>query len=135
MNIRKISIVSFLVSALALLIMILTLNEIGLPLLSDYKSAFIVLWIIGFSMSVLAGIRDNPDGEFTISRPVMIPLMILGFLTVPLLILVLFDVPFPFLTLKRERFIALSLIIIAKWILVHVHNFVDNTDYFPHVKN
>jgi heme O synthase-like polyprenyltransferase len=119
---KKIEIVSYLISALALVVIILTLTEIGFPLLSEYTSAFYILWIIGFAMSALAGIRDNPDGNFTMTKTVMIALMILGFLTLPLLIVVFFKIP---LGQVKDLFIVLSAIIILKWVIVHLYNFTE----------
>ena len=122
MSLTRVSIISYIVSAIAILVMVLTLGEGNLPILGDYKSAFFVLWIIGLSMSVIAGTRDNPDGEFTIPKPVMYPLMVLGSITVPLLILELLNISLPLLSQSKERFIALSLLIIIKWVLVHGYN-------------
>jgi hypothetical protein len=123
LNTKFVSIISNIVSVVALLVIFLTLSEGNFPLVSSYNSAFFVLFVIGFSMSVLAGIRDNPDGEFTIPKPFMIPVMIFGFLTVPLLILEIFNISLPILVNSKERFIALSLIIIVKWILIRSYNF------------
>ena len=119
MDITKISIISYIVSALALSVIILTLYNMGFPFLSDYKSAFIVLWVIGLFLSILAGARDNPEGKFTLNRYVMISLMILGILTLPLLIIVVLDISF---ATVRDLFIVLSAIIILKWVITHLHN-------------
>ena len=62
----RVSIISICVSVIAFLVMILTLSGTTLPILSDSGSAFLVLWVLGFSMSVLSGARDNPGGEFTL---------------------------------------------------------------------
>ncbi|MHA2105901.1 MAG: hypothetical protein ACW981_20945 [Candidatus Hodarchaeales archaeon] len=121
----NIKIISYIVSIIALVVIFLTLAETNFLVFSDYKASFIVLWIIGLSMSVLAGIRDNPDGEFTMQKFVMIPLMTLGFITLPLLIVVFFEISIPFLQAK-ELFIGLATIIILKWVMVHTYNFMKH---------
>ena len=119
MDTRKISIISHFVSALALAIIVLTLYNLTFPFLTDYKIAFIILWIIGLIMSMLAGTRDNPGGKFTLNKYVMIILAIFGVATLPLFVIVVFDISF--LTL-RDLFIALSVIIILKWLITHIYN-------------
>lgn len=119
---NKIGLLSYIVSALAVIVILLTLTEIGFPLLSDYTSAFYILWIIGFAMSVLAGIRDNPDGNFTMAKPVMIALMILGALNLPLLFIVFFKIPS---AQVKDLFVVLSGIIVLKWVIVHSYNITE----------
>jgi uncharacterized membrane protein YiaA len=116
MNTRKLSIISYLVSALALLVIILTLSNAGLPFFSDYKGAFIVLWILGLFMSMLAGIRDNPEGKIIVNKYVMMSLMILGLLTLPLLVIVVLDIP---IAQASDLFLILVAIIILKWVITH----------------
>ena len=118
----RVSTISLLVSVLALAVMILTLNETNLPLLSDFGSAFLVLWIIGFSMSVFAGARDNTDGEFTLPKQIWVPLSILGVLSGVLLIMAILDVGFLIIDTQADRFVLLSVFIILKWLLVHIYN-------------
>jgi hypothetical protein len=119
MDTKKISIISYFVSALALAIIVLTLYNLTFPFLTDYKIAFIVLWIIGLIMSILAGTRDTPGGKSTLNKNVMIILAIFGVATIPLLAVVVLDISF--LTL-RDLFIALSVIIISKWLITHLYN-------------
>ena len=119
MDTRKISIISHFVSALALAIIVLTLYNLTFPFLTDYKLAFIVLWIIGLIMSILAGTRDTPGGKSTLNKNVMIILAIFGVATIPLLAVVVLDISF--LTL-RDLFIALSVTIILKWLITHLYN-------------
>lgn len=118
----RVSTISLLVSVLALAVMILTLNETNLPLLSDFGSAFLVLWIIGFSMSAFAGARDNTDGEFTLPKQIWVPLSILGVLSGVLLIMAIFDISFLIISTQADRFVLLSIFIILKWLLVHIYN-------------
>ncbi len=119
MDTKKISIISYFVSALALAIIVLSLYNLTFPFLTDYKIAFIVLWIIGLIMSVLAGERDNPGGKFTANKYVMRILAIFGVATFPLLVIVVFDISF--LTF-RDLFIVLSVITILKWLITHLYN-------------
>ena len=123
MDTKKISIISYFVSALALAIIVLTLYNLTFPFLTDYKIAFIVLWIIGLIMSILAGTRDTPGGKSTLNKYVMSILAIFGVATLPLLVVVIFDISF--LTL-RDLFSALSAMIILKWLITHLYNLTKN---------
>jgi hypothetical protein len=118
----RISIISFTVSMIALLVMIITLSETNLPLLSDFGSAFLILFIIGFVMSALSGARDNSEGEFTMPKTMWLPLAILGALSFLLLIMGIFNIQFLIINTHADRFVVLSLMIIAKWVYVHSYN-------------
>lgn len=118
----QISIISFCVSVIAFLVMIITLSGTTLPILSDSGSAFLILWILGFSMSALSGARDNSGGEFTLPKQVWLPLSILGALSFILLVMAIFNMPFMMIDDHTDRFIILSLIIISKWVYMHFYN-------------
>lgn len=132
MDTKKISIISYFVSALALTIIVLSLYNLTFPFLTDYKSAFIVLWIIGLIMSVLAGERDNPGGKFTLNKKIMRILVILGVATFPILIIVVFDISF--LT-SRDLFIILSGIIFLKYLITHLNNLTKKSDPIKNKSN
>ena len=119
---NRVSIISLCVSVIAFLVMILTLSGTTLPILSDSGSAFLVLWILGFSMSALSGARDNSGGEFTLPKQVWLPLSILGAVSFILLVMAIFNIPFLMIDDHADRFLILSLIIISKWIYMHLYN-------------
>jgi len=58
-TIKWISIISGAVSILVALFIFAVLTDKKVPLISGDKAAFVILFILGFSMSVLAGIRDG----------------------------------------------------------------------------
>ncbi len=120
-----ISIVSIVVSILAALFIFAILTGRKVPLISGDKAAFFILWIIGLSMSALAGIRDNPDGTFQMPGCISIPLMLLGFSAVLLLIAMLVGIRVPPISGYREAFVALAIIIAAKWVIVHLYNLIQ----------
>jgi hypothetical protein len=117
----RMSIISLVVSGFALVMMVLALNESTLPLLTNFGNAFLVLWILGFSLSILAGLCDNPEGEFTIPKPVMLPLMMFGVLVFLLLVLVFFPVLFLIINSPSDIFLLLLLLVVSKWILAHLY--------------
>ena len=119
---NRVSIISLCVSVIAFLVMILTLSGTTLPILSDSGSAFLVLWILGFSMSALSGARDNSGGEFTLPKQVWLPLSILGALSFILLVMAIFNIPFLMMDDHADRFLILSLIIVSKWVYMHLYN-------------
>ncbi|MHA1945235.1 MAG: hypothetical protein ACXAC6_02740 [Candidatus Hodarchaeales archaeon] len=118
----RVSIISLCVSVVAFLVIILTLSGTTLPILSDSGSAFLVLWVLGFSMSALSGARDNSGGEFTLPKQVWLPLSILGALSFVLLAMVIFNISFLMMDDNTDRFLLLSLIIISKWLYMHLYN-------------
>jgi len=118
----RVSIISLCVSVVAFLVIISKLSGTTLPILSDPGSAFLVLWVLGFSMSVLSGARDNPGGEFTLPKQVLIPLSIFGALSFILLAMAIFNIPFLMIDDHSDRFLILSLIIVSKWVYMHLYN-------------
>ena len=120
----RVSIASGAVAILAVLLIFAVLTHKNLPLISGDKAAFITLFIIGFSMSLLAGIRDNPGGTFQMPGWTSILLMVLGFLAVVLLILMLVGVKIPMIPGYREVFVALTIIVALKWLFVHLYNLI-----------
>jgi hypothetical protein len=118
----RVSVISLCVSVIAFLVIILTLSGTTLPVLSDPGSAFLLLWVLGFSMSILSGARDNPGGEFTLPKQVLIPLSIFGALSFILLAMAIFNIPFLMIDDHSDRFLVLSLVIVSKWIYMHSYN-------------
>ena len=105
----RVSIISLCVSVVAFLVIIFTLSGTTLPILSDSGSAFLVLWILGFSMSALSGARDNSGGEFTLPKQVWLPLSILGAMSFILLVMAIFNIPFLMMDDHADRFLNYSL--------------------------
>jgi hypothetical protein len=116
-----VSLASYAVGILAMLSIYLVLAGKRIPLIGNGKAAFVILFVIGLSMSILGGIRDYPDGKFTMPGLLMSFLMVLGFLAVLLLILLLIGVKIPFIPTYKEAFIAMSGIIMIKWTAVHLY--------------
>lgn len=120
---KWISIISGAVSILVALFIFAFLTGKKVPLISGDKAAFIILFILGFSMSVLAGIRDG--GNFQQMIPlVMIPLMVLGALAVLLFIVTLIGIKIPLISGYRRVFVAMATIIASKWAIVHLYNLI-----------
>jgi len=118
---KWISIISGAVSILVALFIFAFLTGKKVPLISVDKAAFIILFILGFSMSALAGIRDG--GNFQQMIPlVMIFLMVLGALAVLLFIVTLIGIKIPLISGYRRAFITMATIIASKWVIVHLYN-------------
>ena len=118
---KWINIISGAVSILVALFIFAVLTGKKVPLISGDKAAFIILFILGFSMSVLAGIRDAENFQQMIPL-VMIPLMVLGALAVLLFIVTLIGIKIPLISGYRRAFVAMATIIASKWVIVHLYN-------------
>ena len=118
---KGISIISGAVSILVALFIFAFLTGKKVPLISGDKAAFIILFILGFSMSVLAGIRDG--GNFQqMPTSILIPLMVLGALAVLLFIVTLIGIKVPLISGYRRAFVVMATIIASKWVIVHLFN-------------
>jgi hypothetical protein len=122
---NKIGYISYGIGILALLLITAVFSGKKVPLIGNGKAAFIILWILGFSMSILGGTRDYPDGKFTLPGFLLYFLMFLGFLAIILLPLMLLKVRLPFITTYKEAFNLLSVIIILKWATVHLYKLLN----------
>lgn len=123
-NISKlnwIGVSSYVMAVLAMLSIYTILSGKKLPIIGDGKLAFVMLFLIGFSMSVLGGFRDYPDGKFIMPGLLMALLMILGLAAIILLIAMLIGIKIPFIPTYKEAIMVISGIIILKWILVHLY--------------
>lgn len=120
-TIKWISIISGAVSILVALFIFAVLTGKKVPLISGDKAAFVTLFILGFSMSVLAGIRDGENFQQMIPL-VMISLMVLGALAVLLFIVTLIGIKIPLISGYRRAFVAMATIIASKWVIVHLYN-------------
>ena len=120
-TIKWISIISGAVSILVALFIFAVLTDKKVPLISGDKAAFVILFILGFSMSVLAGIRDGKNFQQMIPL-VMISLMVLGALAVLLFIVTLIGIKIPLISGYRRAFVAMATIIASKWVIVHLYN-------------
>ena len=109
-------IVSNIVSAIAFIIILLGFRGKQLPIYNE-KLYFYILFILGFAMSVLAGFRDFPDGQFKLPQIMLWVLMLLGFLAFALAVGLLFKLKLPISLNYNTAFILLSIIIVSKWIL------------------
>jgi hypothetical protein len=86
-----------------------------------FKRAFVVLFVLGFSMSLLAGFRDYPGGDFSGMLPLFLyPLMLLG----------LFDFALLGTTVAKGKlhlvseyhaFVLLSGTIALQWLISHIN--------------
>jgi hypothetical protein len=120
---KWINIISGAVSILVTLFIFAFLAGKKVPLISGDKAAFVILFILGFSMSVLAGIRDGAGGNFQqMSASILIPLMVLGTLAVLLFIVTLIGIKIPLISGYRRAFVAMATIIASKWVIVHLYN-------------
>ena len=118
---KWINIISGAVSILVALFVFAILTDKKVPLVSGDKVAFIILFILGFSMSALAGIRDAENFQQMIPL-VMISLMVLGALAVLLFIVTLIGIKIPLISGYRRAFVAMVTIIASKWAIVHLYN-------------
>ena len=118
---KWINIISGAVGILVALFICAVLTGKKLPLVSGDKAAFIILFILGFSMSVLAGIRDGENFQQMIPL-VMISLIVLGALAVLLFIVTLIGIKIPLISGYRRAFVAMATIIASKWVIVHLYN-------------
>lgn len=92
-----------------------------IPVLSDERAAFYILWVVGFSMSIFAGMRDTPDGQWNIPGWIMTPLMIGGILAFVLLLVMLFRIPVPWVKEYGNAIVVLFGLIGVKWVLAHLN--------------
>ena len=120
---KWISIISGAISILVALFIFAVLTDKKVPLISGDKAAFVILFILGFSMSVLAGIRDGKNFQQMIPL-VMISLMVLGALAVLLFIVTLIGIKIPLISGYRRAFVAMATIIASKWVIVHLYNLI-----------
>jgi len=118
---KWINIISGAVSILVALFIFAVLTDKKVPLISGDKAAFVILFILGFSMSVLAGIRDGKNFQQMMPL-VMISLMVLGALAVLLFIMTLIGIKVPLISGYQKAFIAMATIIASKWVIVHLYN-------------
>ena len=103
------------------------LTDMKIPFISGYKQAVIVLFILGLSMSALAGARDNtPTPVFdTMSKPVLNSLMGLGVLAVIVFILVLTGVKIPIISDYALTFKLLAGVIGVKLVITRLYFFLS----------
>ena len=118
---KWINIISGAVSILVALFIFAVLTDKKVPLISGDKAAFVILFILGFSMSVLAGIRDGENFQQMIPL-VMISLMVLGALAVLFFIVTLIGIKIPLISGYRRAFVVMATIIASKWVIVHLYN-------------
>jgi len=112
-----IGVASNIVSVLAFAFILLGLRGKQLPIYYNEKLYFYVLFVMGFAMSMLAGIRDFPDGNFKLPGILLGMLMLLGFMAFVLLVGILFKLKLPISLNYSTGFYILAAIIISKWIL------------------
>lgn len=96
-----------------------------LPLFTGDRWAFVALWAIGLTMSILAGNRDAPNAggapDVSVLGWTMQPLMVLGIGAMAMLPLVLAGLKLPAIFGVSGEFAILSGIIVVKWVLAHLH--------------
>ncbi len=112
------SLVSYCVALLALLIVYLVITGRRLPFIRSDRAAFYVLWAIGLSMSILAGTRDMVDGKFIMPQLVLNILMPLGAISFLLPVIMLVGRSLPLFSNYRTAFFLLAGMIGVKWLLV-----------------
>ncbi|MFZ5353404.1 MAG: hypothetical protein ACOZCL_11890 [Bacillota bacterium] len=100
----------------AAILFYLSLSGSRLPIISNNKAAFFILWIIGLSMSAVGGMRDG-DIMFNMPKPIMWILMALGIIAFILLVFMLFSIRKPLLFDYKTAIIILAVIISAKLII------------------
>ncbi len=116
---NTVSLISYCVTAVALVIVYLVLNGRRFPLAGSDRAAFYLLWVVGLSMSILAGTRDMTDGKMIIPSLILYPLMILGAISFLLPLVMLIGGRLSWLSNYRAAFILLAVMIGVKWLLVH----------------
>jgi hypothetical protein len=119
--VTTVALVSYVVSALAAFLMYTVLSANRTLALFEPRYAFYLLWVIGLAMSGLAGTRDMVDGKFTLPNVINYPLIALGIAAFVLLVVTAFHIRVPFITGYRDAFVALSVLIAAKWGMVHLY--------------
>lgn len=120
-NSNGVTIASYMVGALAMLLIYSVMSDKRLPLIGSDKAAFILLWIFGLAMSFLAGIRDYPDGKFTMAGLPLAILMVLGFFVFGVFILKLIGIKLSLIGTYRQAFNLTAGIIVLKWVIVHLN--------------
>lgn len=120
-TINWVTVASYTVGIITLLLIFALLSGKKIPLMSSDKGIFILLFVLGFAMSILGGFRDYPDGKFVMPGILMFSLMTLGISAMLLLVLMLVGVKMPFITTYKEAYVAMSIIIFMKWSLVHLY--------------
>jgi hypothetical protein len=113
---KWINIISGAVSILVVLFIFAVLTDKKVLLISGDKAAFIILFILGFSMSVLAGIRDAENFQQMMPL-VMISLMVLGTLAVLLFIMTLIGIKILLILGYQRAFVVMAMIIASKWVI------------------
>ncbi len=120
-NFNGVTFASYVVGTVAMLLIYSVLSYKRVPLISSDKEAFILLWLTGLTMSILAGTRDYPDGKFTMPGIPLTILMVLGALVCGVLVLKLIGVKLPGIMTYRQAFNLTAGIIIVKWVIVHLY--------------
>lgn len=120
-NLNGVTIASYIVGTLAMLLIYLVMSDKRVPVIAGDKAAFIVLWLMGLAMSILAGTRDYPDGKFAMAGIPLTILMVLGFLAFAVLGLKLIGVKLPGIMTYRQAFNLTAGIIMVKWVTVHLY--------------
>lgn len=96
-----------------------------LPLITGDRWLFVALWVIGLTMSILAGNRDAPGTggapDASVLSWTLQPLMALGIAAMAMLPLVLLGLKLPPILGVSGELAALSGIIVIKWVLAHLH--------------
>ena len=121
---KRSSIAPIVVSILVAVFVLAVLTGKKVPLISGDKAAFIILFILGFSMSVLAGIRDGDETFEGMAASIRNTLIVLGLLAVVLFIVILAGVKVPLISGYREAFAVMATIIASKWAIVHAYNLI-----------
>jgi hypothetical protein len=101
------------------------LSGYQLPLVRGERSAFLLLWVVGLTMSILAGMRDAPNTggqpDASVLGWTLNPLVTLGILSFAMLPVAMVGVRLPTLGGHPGFFVVLAAIIGIKWILAHLH--------------
>lgn len=120
-NLNGVTMVSYVVAAIAFLFIYTVFADKRVPMIASDKVAFFALWVIGLAMSILAGMRDFPDGKFTMSGIPLTFLMALGALAFGRLVVKLIGLKLPGIISYRQAFNLTAGIIILKWVMVHLY--------------
>ena len=110
--------------AAVLIVVVLTERHTNLPLISEYRGAFVVLLLIGIAMcsfGPLGSVFTTPDGW---RQPMNLIAIVLGVLALALVVPVFTGVQVPLIADERAAFIALAVIGAAKLALTIIHRVV-----------
>ncbi len=109
-----------LIGILLLVMVVAMIAGIKIPLLSGYRSAIIVLLIVGMTMCALGGI-----GRVAAVNAWAHPVSILGYIVGVLILVIagaaLLSKPLPFIANERIAFITMAALIGSKWVLTLIH--------------